>query len=127
MFDGFVVEDTTQKLREIDLAWSEYRPSGRPMRRPANLSIELARRLGGEQNWICCNCRSRISLREHNQPDDRQATFRLLRPRSEGGTTHESNVALACRQCNTGLNEIWHRHKSEILAIEQETSCFKTP
>jgi 5-methylcytosine-specific restriction endonuclease McrA len=60
-------------------------------------------------NWIRQEKRLAIYLRDgmaccycgHSQEDGAQLTLDHLRPRSKGGSNHESNLVTCCHRCNS--------------------------
>jgi 5-methylcytosine-specific restriction endonuclease McrA len=72
----------------------------------SNLAIQRRMRrklLFQKQSGMCHWCKRTMKIRPFpstNAPPD-YATFEHLKPRSEGGTWHASNIVLACHRCNS--------------------------
>jgi 5-methylcytosine-specific restriction protein A len=85
--------DAATKSLEIELAWAQHNQRGLG----AGLKTALRRRLAGEQGWRCCYCRCRMS--DVGRMGD-VATLEHVTPRSHGGSDDESNLVVACWDCN---------------------------
>lgn len=97
------------KEREIELAWRQYRGNGWWNTKPSRF---VRNRLAGEQNWRCCYCLVEMEMQEQvGQCHPRAATVEHLIPISLGGGHEESNLAIACFDCNAKrADKIWPIH-----------------
>lgn len=68
---------------------SPHQPTGRWIRADKRLAIYL------RDGMTCVYC-----LVDLHDADPRDITLDHIRPRSDGGTNHESNLITACRSCN---------------------------
>lgn len=64
----------------------------------------VRRRLFDAQGGRCCYCGIRLRLKGGDRSLS-YATVEHLRRRSDGGTSHDDNLALACNRCNSSRGD----------------------
>ncbi|NKM30112.1 HNH endonuclease [Rhizobium laguerreae] len=76
---------------------------------------KLILKLFDKQDGKCCYCDQHVILsyrwRDQQRPD--AATIEHLQRRAEGGSDHPDNIAMSCKKCNDGRQEIdWLTYRS---------------
>ncbi|AHG45149.1 HNH endonuclease [Rhizobium leguminosarum bv. trifolii CB782] len=79
------------------------------------LKRQLILKLFQKQEGRCCYCGQHVILsyrwRDQQRPD--AATIEHLQRRADGGTDHPDNIAMSCKACNEGRQEIdWLTYRS---------------
>ncbi|WEX76857.1 HNH endonuclease [Sinorhizobium numidicum] len=76
---------------------------------------QLILKLFEKQGGKCCYCDQHVILsyrwRDQQRPD--AATIEHLERLADGGTDHPSNIAMSCKKCNDGRQELdWLTYRS---------------
>lgn len=107
-----------QKLREIEAAWNNRKWwwDKRKSFRKSQQTVEQFRAMLCErQNWRCCYCGIRV------QDDIKQATdsatLEHVVPRCHGGPDDESNIVIACFECNNSRGDGFSTLHIELLGM----------
>lgn len=101
------------------------RNARRPIRHPSKVR-GIRQRIGDVFGWKCCYCGRALweTHRQPKQPGKNRATLEHLIPIRDGGTTCETNCALACPRCNARAAtarqllgaEAWAAKQAPLLA-----------
>ena len=92
--------------QEIEAAWELHKIRDRQWGWVRSLPTLLKDRLCEAQNWRCCYCGVKM------EDGGTKPTFEHVIPRSKGGAHEESNLVIACRDCNMKRgNEMWDVHE----------------
>ena len=114
------------KMRTLDY-WLEVYPKQDKARRARALARKAyyRSRLAEVQRWRCCWC---LCEMRGEQGFKNSATIEHITPRSQGGTDHITNLAVACNRCNNRRGNIpWEDFLQavEMSRPQPETSSSK--
>ena len=110
------------QMRTLDY-WLAVYPSQDRARRARALARKVydRSRLAEVQRWRCCWC---LCEMRGEQGFKNSATIEHITPRSQGGTDHISNLAIACNRCNNRRGSIpW---ETFLQAVEMNRPRIET-